>query len=262
MTADAVSGAIARAARELPPEQVLRLAAALERAADAPCARGSGAVRAVPTARFGGVAGSVLDAWERGGTPPTGDGIATALRAASAAVVEERRTTRTEVVCTGPEAPGAPVRLTGAVLADVIGSARRRLLVVSFAAYRVPEVVAALRRALADGVRVDLVLETAQDSGGALGFDVAATFAELGQGLTVWHWPLERRPTLASGHAVLHAKALVADDAVALVTSANLTGHGSRHNLELGLLVHGGPVPRRIGGFFTGLMEAGELRML
>jgi phosphatidylserine/phosphatidylglycerophosphate/cardiolipin synthase-like enzyme len=59
---------------------------------------------------------------------------------------------------------------------------------------------------------------------------------------------------LPAGTAALHAKAAIADDHTALVTSANLTGHGMNENMELGLLVRGGPVPRRLAAHFAQLM--------
>jgi phosphatidylserine/phosphatidylglycerophosphate/cardiolipin synthase-like enzyme len=58
-------------------------------------------------------------------------------------------------------------------------------------------------------------------------------------------WPGERRPTVvydprslepAGAEGVLHAKALVVDDEVAFVTSANLTEAAFDRNLELGVL--------------------------
>jgi len=57
----------------------------------------------------------------------------------------------------------------------------------------------------------------------------------------LWHWPTDRRPVLEHGHAALHAKAAVADDYLAFVTSANLTGHALSENIELGVLLRGGP---------------------
>jgi len=42
----------------------------------------------------------------------------------------------------------------------------------------------------------------------------------------------------------MHAKVLVIDDRLALVGSANLTGAGLERNLECGVLVRGGPLPR------------------
>jgi phosphatidylserine/phosphatidylglycerophosphate/cardiolipin synthase-like enzyme len=58
-------------------------------------------------------------------------------------------------------------------------------------------------------------------------------------------WPGERRPAVfydprslapTGAEGVLHAKALVVDDKVAFVTSANLTEAAFDHNLELGVL--------------------------
>ena len=64
-----------------------------------------------------------------------------------------------------------PVRLTAGVLAEIIAGAAERLTVVSFAAYKIARVLAALEAAATRRVRVDVILETAQDSGGALSFD-------------------------------------------------------------------------------------------
>ena len=59
---------------------------------------------------------------------------------------------------------------------------------------------------------------------------------------------------------LLHAKAVIADGRLAFVSSANLTGSGLEHNLELGILIRGGPVPRRIAEHFTSLIAAGVLQ--
>jgi len=48
-------------------------------------------------------------------------------------------------------------------------------------------------------------------------------------------------------------------DHTALVTSANLTGHGIDANMELGLLVRGGPVPSRLAAHLSELMASGTL---
>src|SRR5262249_37704373 len=42
----------------------------------------------------------------------------------------------------------------------------------------------------------------------------------------------------------VHAKVAVADEKVCFVTSANLTGHAMEKNMELGVLVRGGALPR------------------
>ena len=57
----------------------------------------------------------------------------------------------------------------------------------------------------------------------------------------------------------MHAKAAIADEQVAFVTSANLTGSAIEANMELGLLVRGGSVPRRLERHFRALMSVGRL---
>jgi len=82
------------------------------------------------------------------------------LRAAAAALELQRQRLQVEIVWTGPSPFGAGLRRTQQALLDLIESAQRHLLVVMYIAYDVPEVVAALQRAAARGVRLDLVLET------------------------------------------------------------------------------------------------------
>ncbi len=60
----------------------------------------------------------------------------------------------------------------------------------------------------------------------------------------------------------MHAKCAVADRCVAFVTSANLTGAAMTANMELGLVVRGGDVPKRITNHFEALVVGGTLRLL
>lgn len=248
MTADPSAEAISQTARELPATQALRLAEAAAGCPE-PAARAN-LYRLVPTAAFERAARRLVAAW---GTA-SGEAVALGLRAAVRAVQAGRADQAVEIVWTGPQTAEVPVRLTRAVLVDVIRSAAERLVIVSFAAYKVALVVDELAAAAARGVDVRLVLETAETSGGRLVMDAADAFASLGAAVGFWVWPSEQRPSLPAGVAALHAKAAIADDHTALVTSANLTGHGISDNMELGLLVRGGPVPRRLAAHFTLLM--------
>jgi phosphatidylserine/phosphatidylglycerophosphate/cardiolipin synthase-like enzyme len=242
--------AISTAARELPAGQALRLAEEAAR-----CSGATEAVRAnlhclVPTAAFERVTRRLVDAWQ----DASGEAVALGLRAAVRAVEATRADQAVDIVWTGPQTPEVPVRLTRAVLVDVIRSAAERLVIVSFAAYRVALVVDELAAAADRGVDVRLILETSEASGGRLDVDAANAFSSLGAAVSFWVWPTDQRPALPAGTAALHAKAAIADDHTALVTSANLTGHGMNENMELGLLVRGGAVPRRLAAHFTRLM--------
>ena len=64
-------------------------------------------------------------------------------------------------------------------------------------------------------------------------------------------WPAAQRPPGGK----LHVKAAIADEYAALVTSANLTGAALNENMELGLLVKGGSVPRRLSRHFMSLID-------
>ena len=78
----------------------------------------------------------------------------------------------------------------------------------SFAAYKVAAVVAALRSAADRGVSVRLVLESAIESKGKLSLDAKAAFDALGDTVSFYVWPAELRPGTS---AAMHAKCAVAD---------------------------------------------------
>ena len=123
-------------------------------------------------------AGRILDPWGTASDVPV-LALALALRAASSVRAEATQEEMVEVVWTGPTSHKIPVRRTREVLLELIGLATQRLTVESFAAYKVPEVLAELTRAAAQGADVRLILETADDSGGRLSHDAAEAFDSL-----------------------------------------------------------------------------------
>jgi phosphatidylserine/phosphatidylglycerophosphate/cardiolipin synthase-like enzyme len=78
--------------------------------------------------------------------------------------------------------------------------------------------------------------------------------------VSFYAWPLDRRPMTENGRSAMHAKGVIVDESAAFVTSANLTGHALDENMELGLLVRGGSVPRRLAAHFRALAESGIIR--
>jgi len=166
---------------------------------------------------------------------------------------------RVETVWSGPGTHTVPVRDTGAVLLDLVNSSESELLLMTYSAREYPVLLEALRRARDRGVRVDAVVETLAGAGSALaGQEPAWAFAGV-PGLTLWHWPRSRR---GDAGARMHAKVAVADRTTLLVTSANLTPAGSTHNMEAGLLVRGGSVPRRAVDHVSELRVSGILERL
>jgi phosphatidylserine/phosphatidylglycerophosphate/cardiolipin synthase-like enzyme len=61
---------------------------------------------------------------------------------------------------------------------------------------------------------------------------------------------------------VLHAKAVVADDEVVFVTSANLTEAALDRNIELGVLIRDRAFALTIGGYFRSLIDRNLLKLL
>jgi phosphatidylserine/phosphatidylglycerophosphate/cardiolipin synthase-like enzyme len=57
----------------------------------------------------------------------------------------------------------------------------------------------------------------------------------------------------------VHAKVAVIDGARAFITSANLTGHALEKNMEAGVAIHGGPVPRTLRDHLEALIDVGVI---
>jgi len=192
----------------------------------------------------------------------TGNELAVALCAAVDAVEQIRASHLIDIVWTGPATPEVPVRLTREVLLEVIGSASSSLVMVSFAAYHVPAVSDAVAVAARRGVDVRFVLETSESAGGTLkGAGAASAFKVLAGLVTFYEWPADQRGQLVAGRrAAMHAKTSIADEHTALITSANFTGSAIDTNMELGVLLRGGPVPRRLARHFRQLIVDGVFR--
>lgn len=200
--------------------------------------------------------------WQQWSATPDlrGQALSLALRAACTAAAAQRAVVTIEPVVTGPSSWLIPVRQTTDVVTDIVRNARESLMLISFAAYKVPDLVSELRAAAISGVLVRMLLETAGDSHGALSHDAAKPFSELGGRVRFLIWPADRRPVPPGGRASMHVKALLADRDVAFVTSANLTGNALDHNMELGVLVRGGQLPAKLTDHYDELLATGVLR--
>ena len=190
----------------------------------------------------------LIDAWS---TDPTLPGVAVALAIDAIGAANRLADNPTvNVVCTGPDSPQAPVRLTSQVVLQLIASATTRITISSFSSYKITAVMAALEAAITRGVQVDLILESQSNlkSGGAETF----------KGHRVFVWPHEMRPPNAN----MHAKGVIIDSRDVLLTSANLSNAAFDRNLELGALIRGGTVARSIQQHFDALIANGTLRPL
>ncbi len=199
-----------------------------------------------------GAAAKLADLWRRHAPRLPGAALSLALHTA-ALVHEDAERRRPRLVVTGPATSAVAVRLTSSVVVDVIRAATDRVLLVSFAAHGVTEVVHELVAAMDRGVAVDLVLESTQEHGGRLRAGAGTSaFQALADRATFWHWPARNR---RNNMAALHAKVLVADAEVALLTSANFTDRGLADNIEIGVLLSDADEADRLDRHFRALMR-------
>lgn len=108
----------------------------------------------------------------------------------------------------------------------------------------------ALAKANVRGVRLTVLAEDHQDNHGFTGNPDAALTDLIAHRLC---WPADQRPAL-------HAKIVIVDTYIALITSANLTKRAAGDNLEAGLLIRGGDVAERLTRHITQLRHDGVLR--
>jgi putative cardiolipin synthase len=254
---ESLAGRLAMIARELPAGHVIAWADVL-RSAHGPYPDVEAAlIDARPGYTLGAPAARLIDTWRR--DAPTLPGAALALALLSAAeVVAHQEQQRSTVVVSGPTTDAVAVRLTREVVIDVIRAAESSILLVSFAAYGVGEVVRELTAAAARDVEIDLVLESTIGEGGTLVGDAGGVevFRELEGKARFWHWPQRHRPVAGRSRAALHAKLIAADDRMAFLGSANLTDRALAHNIEIGLVLSERDAVRRLVRHFRGLMSA------
>lgn len=244
----------------VPPETVIRLAAELE-GREALTSEDVGRIAALaddPGVRYD--ASRLMESWRLTAGDPRQLGAM--LRGAAEAVNAHQDTESAQLVWTGPTSTRAPFRRTDEALLECVRSASRVLTIVTFAAYRVPDVRSALIGALDRGVEVRFVGETESAGDGGLRFDAVHA---LGQAIAtrsrLFEWPPEARPRDPRGWTGrLHAKCALADDAVLLVSSANLTGAALDANMEMGVLLKGGRLPLLAARHFDDLIRTGTLR--
>ena len=208
--------------------------------------------------------GKLLGLWDAEYKDGTHAELAAAIESAAAMHDWHRRNQSLELVWTGPVPHGSILRRTDQALLELIRGTRKRLLIVTFAAYRMPALHQALVEAADREVAIDFILESKVESKGKVTIDpIIALGPELSRRSTIWTWPAEARPKGARGRrGALHVKCAIADGARLLVSSANLTEDALLLNMELGLLIEGGKLPPQVENHFAELRSAGILRSL
>lgn len=230
------------------PEKIRALAGSIRKIEDAKANVALSDVVGTATAKA--VVERLVEAW-RATSVGSGE-VASMLLAASHAFENVSKHQSTELVWTGPTTPFVSARRTEQALLQVIGAAKQTLFVTSFVAYDVSTIVKALNDASTRGVSISMLLESSQDHGGSISFDVIGKMRMLVPSAKLYAWR-ERAAPFADGR--VHAKVAVADGAMCFITSANLTGHAMEQNMEAGVLLTGGQIPKLLQEHLQALVD-------
>jgi len=174
-----------------------------------------------------------------------------------------------EVVWTGPEGPSAQTRDTLVAARQILEGAEQHVLLASYVFYDMAELMKPLCKRMVErphlAVTVVANVSRRTDNGELSAQEALDNF----KANFLKQWPGSRMPevyydprSLADGpaaRAVMHAKCVLVDDRVALVTSANLTGAAHLRNIETGLLTHQVAVVSGLRGQFMSLVHEGKL---
>lgn len=180
------------------------------------------------------------------------------------ALLAKKAAPTTDLVWTGPTSAAVPGRRTEQVISQLIEDAGTSLTILSFGIYQIPRLVVSLEEALLRRVSIRIVLGDRESSSE---LTIERQKLQLGPAISMraalLYWPPEKRPRDDNGRAgLMHAKAAIADSRVAFLSSANLTEAALERNIELGVLIRGGPLPHSIDRLVDGLVEAGELHII
>lgn len=178
---------------------------------------------------------------------------------------------RPDLVWSGPGVPGLFARDTRLVYEELLGSAEQVVWASTYAFFDGPKSFHILAKRLDErpSLVVKLLLNIQRKRGDSAAADeVVRRFAD-----HFWKsdWPGARRPQVYFDPrsveqdgpvGVLHAKAVVIDQEVTFITSANLTEAALDRNVELGVLLRDRAFALTVSSYFQGLIDKGLLKML
>jgi len=244
---DELLDAIAALVSLVSPEKVQAIAARVRRTESS---KAASMLSVVGTPVASTLVEQLATAWQN--TEVGSDELASMLLAASHVYTKASSEQAAELVWTGPTTPFVSARRTEQALLQVINSAEQSLFITSFVAYDVSTIVKALNTANERGVRITMLLESSQDHGGSINFDVIGKMRGLVPGAQLYAWR-DKTGDFVDGR--VHAKVAVADGRMCFITSANLTGHAMEKNMEAGVLISGGNIPLTFHDHLNALIE-------
>jgi phosphatidylserine/phosphatidylglycerophosphate/cardiolipin synthase-like enzyme len=175
----------------------------------------------------------------------------------------------TQLSISGPDVPGIPIFNTQTTVASLFSQAEQEVLLTSYVFHSAGEILRPLaeKHDANPNLRVRIILDLTHRRG-----PDKQPYAAVAPGF-IHHfkehqWPGERLPEIwdyregfeSPDAGVMHAKVIVVDRKVALVTSANFTEAAQDRNIEAGVLIQNSHFSGRLQGYFDSLIEKKVLR--
>lgn len=174
-----------------------------------------------------------------------------------------------DLVISGPEVAGVPTADTAATVQTLIENAQSEILLVGYAVHNGKRLFKRLAERMTEAptLRVTFHLDIPRKlTDTSLASEIVRRFA---REFVAKHWPGNKLPDLyydpralaeeSQQRASLHAKCVIVDRRIALITSANFTEAAQRKNIEAGVLIRYEPFVMRLHGYFEGLRNARQL---
>jgi len=92
-------------------------------------------------------------------------------------------------------------------------------------------------------------------------FSVACGYAAASLRERIYSSTPDDEELMAGNQGLMHAKCAIADRECLFLTSANLSGNAMAINMELGVCIHGGPLPEQVERHFDDLLARGDLQV-
>lgn len=168
-----------------------------------------------------------------------------------------------DLVLSGPDVPGVPTRDTAAVMHTLIEEAQHEVILVGYAVHNGKKLFERLAERARETPALDIwfclnVQRPYKDT--SLASEIVCRFA---MAFAKKDWPWRPLPTVyydprsldhsGTVQSSLHAKCLVIDRKLALITSANFTEAAQQRNIEAGVVVRYEPFVLRIATYFDEL---------
>lgn len=172
-----------------------------------------------------------------------------------------------DLVLSGPEVDGIPTLDTAAVMHTLIEQAQHEVILVGYAIYNGKKLFKRLSEKIAENPDLKVwfcINIQRQYKDTSLSTEIVHRFAHE---FATKHWPWNPKPAVyydprslepkGPTGSSLHAKCLLIDRKLGLITSANYTEAAQKRNIEAGVVVRYRPFVERLATYFDALRREG-----